>query len=40
MELQEAGGLSKQPVLEARLAVHLHLQQRHWALWAGVTGVD
>ena len=29
MELQEASGLGKQPVLEPRLGVHLHLQQHH-----------
>jgi hypothetical protein len=29
MELQEASSLGKQPVLEPRLALHLHLQQHH-----------
>ena len=29
MQLQKASGLSKQPVLEPRLGVHLHLQQHH-----------
>ena len=29
MQLQKASGLSKEPVLEPRLGVHLHLQQHH-----------
>ena len=29
MELQEASSLGKQPVLEPRLALHLHLQQNN-----------
>ena len=29
MQLQKACGLGKQPVLEPRLGVHLHLQQHH-----------
>ena len=32
VELEKAGGLGKEPVLEPTLAMHLHLQQHHGPL--------